>query len=86
VGLDVITALGFGGDSRLKPALEILDSRCQNGRWSIDRIHPDPRSYAWGKHNLRWKAKPFALEQAGRPSKWVTLTALRVRKRVMEAQ
>ena len=45
VGLDLITALGFGGDRRLKPALDIMNRKLKNGRWSIDRIHPDPPSY-----------------------------------------
>jgi hypothetical protein len=86
VGLDVITALGFGGDERLKPALEILNRKRRNGRWPLERVHPDPPSYAWGKGNRRRKTKPFALEEVGRPSKWLTLTALRVQKRVAEAQ
>jgi hypothetical protein len=86
VGLDVITALGFGGDGRLKPALEILNRKRRNGRWPLERVHPDPPSYAWGKGNRRRKTKPFALEEVGRPSKFVTLTALRVQKRIEEAQ
>lgn len=86
VGLDVITALGFGGDRRLRPALEILNRKRRNERWPLERVHPDPPSYAWGKGNRRRKTKPFALEEVGRPSKWVTLTALRVQKRIAEAQ
>ena len=49
------------------------------------QVHPDPASYAWGKGNLKWEVRPFALEEAGRPSKWITLTALRVLKRVEES-
>jgi hypothetical protein len=86
VGLDVITALGFGGDERLKPALEILNRKRRNGRWPLERVHPDPPSFAWGKGNRRQRTNPFALEEVGRPSKWVTLTALKVQKRVAEAQ
>ena len=86
VGLDVVTALGFGDDRRLNPALQILNGRRQGGAWPLDRIHPDPASYAWGKHNLRWKVKPFGLEKVGTRSKWITLTALRVLKRVEEAR
>jgi len=85
VGLDVLTSLGFGGDRRLKPALDILYGKRTDGRWSLDRTHPDPPGYAWGKHNLRHKTNPFALEKPGRPSKWVTLRALKVQKRVAEA-
>jgi hypothetical protein len=86
VGLDVITALGFGGDKRLKPALEILNQKRRNGTWSLERVHPDPPSYAWGKGNRRQRANLFALEEVGSPSKWLTLTALKVQKRVAEAQ
>jgi hypothetical protein len=86
VGLDVITALGFGGDKRVKPALEILNRKRKNDRWPLERVHPDPPSFAWGKGNRRHRTNPFALEVVGRPSKWVTLTALKVQKRVAEAQ
>ena len=84
VGLDVITRLGFGGDRRLEPALEILNGKQKGGRWQLDRVHPDPTSYAWGKHNRKRRTVPFALEEAGRPSKWITLTALKVLARAAE--
>ena len=86
VGLDVFTALGFGGDRRLGPALEILNRKRLEGGWPLERIHPDPPGYAWGKGNRRQTTKPFALEKVGSPSKWLTLTALRVQKRVTETQ
>jgi hypothetical protein len=86
VGLDVVTALGFGGDRRLRPALEILNKKSRDGRWLLEKVHPDPPSYAWGKHNRRQQTNPFALEETGRPSKWITLTALKVKQRVAEAQ
>lgn len=79
VGLDVITSLGYTNDRRLKAALQILHSkRRTNGTWTLDAIHPDLGVGA----GYRFKApKPFALEVEGRPSKWITLTALRVLKR-----
>lgn len=83
VGLDVVTKLGYGGARQLGPALGILrEKRQRNGTWLLERIHPDPASYSWGKGNLRRKVKPFGLEVAGEPSKWITLSALRVLKRV----
>ena len=83
VGLDMITRLGYGGDGRLRRALDVLKAkRGRDGKWPLERVHPDPSSYAWGKGNLRWKVKPFGLEEEGKPSKWITLTALRVLKRV----
>ncbi|MGA3108296.1 MAG: hypothetical protein ABSD99_02405 [Candidatus Bathyarchaeia archaeon] len=81
VGLDVITRLGYGGDRRLRAALEILkQKRRDDGAWILEKVHPDfGRGAQW---SLREKVSPFALEEAGKPSKWITLTALRVLKRV----
>ncbi|MBI4258631.1 MAG: hypothetical protein HY619_06720 [Thaumarchaeota archaeon] len=81
VGLDVITALGYGDDSRLKPALKVLrEKRRPDGAWLLDAIHPDLGPGA--KYVLGEPVTPFALEKAGEPSKWITLQALRVLKRV----
>jgi hypothetical protein len=84
VGLDVITKLGYGDDKRLKPALKLLNEKRQrDGTWLLDKVHPDLGPGA--QYSLRKKATPFALEKPGRPSKWITLTALRVIKNVEEA-
>jgi hypothetical protein len=81
VGLDVITRLGYAGDRRLRAALEILrQKRREDGTWIIDKVHPDVGVGA--QYRLRKKVSPFALEEAGKSSKWITLTALRVLKRV----
>lgn len=83
VGLDVLTQLGYAGDRRLEPALQILrDKRRSDGTWLLDRIHPDtgPRTAAVSK-----AMRPLTLEHPGEPSKWITLTALRVLKRVEDA-
>lgn len=81
VGLDVITSLDYAGDKRLRPALKILkDKRLPNGSWLLDKIHSDLGTGSL--YNLRRKVKRFALEESGKPSKWITLTALRVLKRV----
>jgi hypothetical protein len=84
VGLEVITRLGYGDDRRLLPALRILNKKRQrDGTWLLDRVHPD---LARGAHySLRKKVRRFALEEPGKPSKWITLNALRVLKRVEEA-
>jgi len=84
VGLDVITRLGYAGDRRLRPALEILaKKRRRDGAWCIDRAHPDfgPGANA---HPDR-KTKPLVIEAPGQPSKWITLNAMRVLKRVERA-
>jgi hypothetical protein len=81
VGLDVITRLGYDDDRRLRAALEILNEKRQaDGTWILEKVHPDLGAGA--QYSLRKKASPFALEEAGQPSKWITLTALRVLKRV----
>lgn len=82
VGLDVLTELGYGGDRRLDPALKVLrDKRRGDGTWTLDRVHPDevPEGTVRGR-------RPFTLERPGEPSKWITLTALRVLKRVERAR
>jgi len=84
VGMDAITALGYAGDRRLKPALQIMEEkRTPEGFWAVERHHPDIGPGA--NYNLRKRPKKFALEAEGRPSKWITLKALIVRKRVEEA-
>ncbi len=85
VGLDVLTDLGHAGDPRLAPALQILRTKQQSdGTWILDRIHPDqePADHPGGSAR---KVRPLAVERAGEPSKWLTLTALRVLKRVEDA-
>jgi hypothetical protein len=87
VGLDLMTGLGYADDKRLQPALNILnDKRWSDGTWVLDRIHPDlgPGVHVWYGVNTK-EGKPFALEKPGRPSKWITLTAIRILKRVEDA-
>jgi len=84
IGLDIITQLGYGADERLAPALEIMkEKRRSDGTWILDRVHPDVGAGA--EYRLKKKPIPFALEEAGKPSKWITLTALRVLKGVLDA-
>jgi hypothetical protein len=86
VGLDTLTRLGYSSDKRLKTATEILISMRQSeGSWLLERVHPDIGVGA--DYNLRGrnKIKPFALEASGKPSKWITLQALRVLKRIEDA-
>ena len=85
VGLEVLTQLGFAGDRRLRPALKILtEKRRRDGTWLLDRLHPDigPQTTI---HPDKAKIKPLVIEEQGKPSKWITLRALRVLKRVREA-
>ena len=85
VGLDVITSLDFSRDRRLDYALKFLKKRqLPNGSWALDAIHPNLGAGA--DYILREnKPKRFALEREGRSSKWITLTALKILKRVEES-
>jgi hypothetical protein len=86
VGLDVITQLGFGGDKRLGPALKLLmEKRRADGTWSMDRLHPDVVPGPDHEPGVE-KFRPLVIEEPGKPSKWITLKALRVLKRVEEAK
>lgn len=81
VGLDVLTSLGYGDDGRLGYALGLLKQRRRpDGRWVLDAVHPDLEG-----PSAKWYQKkpptPFALEAVNRPSKMITLRALRVLKR-----
>ncbi|EQD72336.1 hypothetical protein B1B_03819, partial [mine drainage metagenome] len=85
VGLDILSQLGFGGDRRLRPALKWLtDKRRSDGTWVIDRLHPDVSPPSAFHAPLRRK-EPFFLEPPRKPSKMITLTALRILKRVEDA-
>ncbi|MDG6941330.1 MAG: terpene cyclase/mutase family protein [Nitrososphaerota archaeon] len=85
VGLEFMTALGYGDDYRIKPALtRLMKKQREDGRWESDAVHPDFHDVRWP----RWRSKyagtftAFSLEPAGQPSKMVTLRALKVLKRV----
>lgn len=79
VGLDVLTALGYGDDSRMRPALSRLERmRNRDGSWNLDAHHPDSED---PNYRVRGPFYPFGLEVPGRPSRWITTTALLVRKR-----
>lgn len=85
VGLDFMTALGYGGDRRLSRAVSMLkEKRRADGRWDLDAVHPDVEGGMadWYSKHSGQKPRPFALEKAGHPSKMVTLRALLVLKRL----
>jgi hypothetical protein len=85
VGLDFMTALGYSGDKRLRYGLSLLRrKRRPDGRWNLDSVHPDPESPQgkWDLEHPKQATTPFALEKAGKPSKMITLSALKVLNRV----
>ena len=88
VGLDFMSALGYGGDPRLAHALSVLrKKRRADGRWNLDAVHPDVEggSGEWYKKHPKDAPTPFALEKVGEPSKMITLRALAVLRRTEES-
>ena len=68
-GLDVLTQLGYTRDERLTDAVEaLMQKRLSSGRWVLENS-PVGRMHA-------------NLEVKGKPSKWITLIALRTLKRI----
>lgn len=78
VGLDIVTSLGRGSDPRLTKALDWLEGRRNpDGSWNLDAVHPDLEDDAY----IEGMGTPFfsfGLEFPGRPSRWITATALKV--------
>jgi hypothetical protein len=85
VGLDCLTALGYGDDPRLGFALELLrKKRRSDGRWNLDADQPDPDAEGakWYAAHPKQRPTPLRFERAGRPSKMITLRAMSVLSRV----
>ncbi|MFI5420004.1 MAG: hypothetical protein ACHQ1H_03465 [Nitrososphaerales archaeon] len=86
MGLDVLTSLGYSNDKRLKFALNVLkEKRRPNGTWILDSVPPDVAPgdpYQSGPPYEPFPPIRFGLEDVGRPSKMITLRALRVLQRV----
>ena len=76
VGLAMLARLGYGTDRRLRPALDLLErKRNPDGTWNLDAHHPDSDD---PNYRRRGPFYPIVLEDAGRPSRWITTTALEV--------
>ena len=85
VGLDILTALGYGDDPRMRFALDHLrKKRRPDGRWNLDAVHPDADGAVarWFREHPRQRPLPLIFEPAHRPSKMITLRALSVLSRV----
>jgi hypothetical protein len=68
-GLDVLTKLGYVKDERLNDAVQVvLNKRQRSGAWILE-------SAPIGRMQTN-------IEEKGKPSKWITLIALRVLKRL----
>lgn len=87
VGLDFMTALGYGDDPRMRHAIDHLKSkRRSDGRWNLDAVHPDLEGSMaeWYERHPKRRPTPFALEKVGAPSKMITLRSLVVLERLRE--
>lgn len=85
VGLDLLTALGYGNDRRLRWATELLrKKRRRDGRWNLDALHPDVGGGMQRRYEKRPDLRPLPLriESPCRPSKMITLRALTVLARI----
>lgn len=86
MGLDTLTALGYGDDRRIRLALELLrNKRRPDGSWALDAVHPDIAPGDPYQMKPPYEPQPplaWALEWVDEPSKIITLMAPRVLKRV----
>jgi len=65
-GLEYLRSAGITPDGRVAEAIDLVASKPDaDGRWRLENVHPD-----------QLEAEPIAAE--GRPSRWITLRALRV--------
>jgi hypothetical protein len=69
LNLEVLVEAGCGGDDRLKEAVDlVLSKQDEQGRWKLEYSY---KGKLW-----------YDIEKKGKPSKWVTLRALRVLKSI----
>lgn len=89
VGLDFLTALGYGEEPGMRAALDVLrEKRRQDGRWVLDAVHPDLEggTAEWYRKHPKRAPTPFSLEAPGEPSRMITLRALTVLARLGEVK
>jgi hypothetical protein len=69
LNLEALTEAGYGGDPRLDEAVElVLSKQDEQGRWKLE---------------YSYNGKMWAdVEEKGQPSKWVTLRAMRMLRRI----
>ncbi len=85
VGLRILTKLGYGRDSRLRPALRWLRSkRRADGAWALDGTHPTVDDED-GVYVFRRPVFSLSLEAPTVSSRWATVEALSILRRVEDA-
>ena len=85
VGLECLTALGYGKDRRLAWARDwLLSQRRKDGRWNLDahQLDPDSEGARWLDAHPGKRPTPLAFEATGRPSRMITLRARTVLSRL----
>ena len=85
VGLDCLTALGYGKDPRLGYALDFLRKEQRpDGRWNMGppQTDPDAEGAKWFADHPTKRPTSLIFEAPGAPSKMITLRALTVLSRV----
>ncbi len=96
-GLRVLTELGLKGDPRMNDAINLLlEKRLPDGGWLLEGVYRGWR-HSHAMHGEETVSRPeerelitqgwgtertLQLEEAGKPSKWITLQALLVLKRI----
>ena len=96
-GLRVLTELGVKNDPRMNNAVSLLlEKRLPDGKWNLDGVYRGWR-HANAMHGEETVSRPeerelitqgwgteraLQIEEAGKPSKWITLQALLVLKRL----
>ena len=93
--LRVLTSFGIASDPRIDDAVNLLIEKRRSGAWTLDGtyrgwVHPHSADGDWverpEEHEVvrrGWGGgRTLQLEEAGKPSKWVTLQCLIVLKRV----
>jgi hypothetical protein len=89
IGLELATSLGNPTDPRLKPALNLLLSKKSlEGRWSLEDTHPDvdpegdpPYKQIYDEMMRNKPSNKLEIEPPGTPSRWATLSAMRIIQR-----
>ena len=93
--LRVLTALEGAHDKRINDAVDLLIGRRRLGTWILDGtyrgwVHPYSANGDWVERPDEYEVveqgwgggRPLQLEEAGAPSKWVTLQCLTILKRL----
>ncbi len=77
-GLNVLTKLGYTDDERIDDAIHLLLSkRRPDGKWNLDGDWFREQGDIFNPKGKGRKA-PVAIEDIGKPSKWITLNAYKV--------